>query len=53
MSTTTINKLALAEYSAELMVYFEKHKIIEIITVRKLKSQYLEYPNILYHIYSV
>ncbi|XP_011206788.2 adenylate kinase [Bactrocera dorsalis] len=31
-TTTTINKLALAEYSAELMVYFEKHKIIEIIT---------------------
>ncbi|XP_036338632.1 adenylate kinase-like [Rhagoletis pomonella] len=27
-----IQKLAMAEYSAELMVYFEKHKIIEIIT---------------------
>lgn len=37
--STSINKLAIAEYSAELMVYFEKHKIIEIVTVRKLKSQ--------------
>ncbi|XP_054728240.1 adenylate kinase 8 [Anastrepha obliqua] len=29
---SSINKLAIAEYSAELMVYFEKHKIIEIVT---------------------
>ncbi|XP_067637334.1 adenylate kinase 8 isoform X1 [Eurosta solidaginis] len=27
-----LKKLAIAEYSAELMVYFEKHKIMEIIT---------------------
>uniref|UniRef100_W8C6C7 Adenylate kinase 8 n=1 Tax=Ceratitis capitata TaxID=7213 RepID=W8C6C7_CERCA len=31
MSTSSI-KLSLAEYSAELMVYFERHKLIEIIT---------------------
>lgn len=39
MSLLSNNEYKLTEYAAEIMIYFEKHKLIEIA---KVKQEFLE-----------